>query len=71
MDITEDLKESRYYIDKDKDGLWIWYLLSAENRKVAVSATSYRNLDQCKADIEFVKMTKDVEVQVLDSTYKP
>jgi hypothetical protein len=66
MDTTEKLKDSHYYIDKDKDGLWIWYLLSGDNRKIATSANPYRNLDECKADIGFVKMTKGIEIQVLE-----
>jgi uncharacterized protein YegP (UPF0339 family) len=44
-----------FYIYKDRAGLWRWYLTAANNKKVADSAESYYNRQDCLHGIELVK----------------
>jgi uncharacterized protein YegP (UPF0339 family) len=44
-----------YYIYKDAQGLWRWYLQAANNRKLADSGESYYNKQDCLAGINLVK----------------
>jgi uncharacterized protein YegP (UPF0339 family) len=44
-----------FYIYKDRQGLWRWYLQAANNRKVADSAESYNNKQDCLHGIDLVK----------------
>lgn len=44
-----------YYIYKDSVGQWRWYLMAANNRKIADSAESYWNKNDCLAAIKLVK----------------
>jgi uncharacterized protein YegP (UPF0339 family) len=45
----------KYVTYKDNQGLWRWYLLSANGRKIADSAESYNNKADCIAGINLVK----------------
>ena len=44
-----------YCIYKDSAGEWRWYLLAANNRKIATSGEGYRNRADCEAAISLVK----------------
>ncbi len=44
-----------YWIYKDKDGLWRWYLKSANDEKIAECGEGYRDQIECKHAIDLVK----------------
>jgi uncharacterized protein YegP (UPF0339 family) len=44
-----------YYIYVDAQGYWRWYLLAANNRKIANSGEGYNNKADCIAAINLVK----------------
>ena len=44
-----------YYVYKDAQGLWRWFLQAANNRKIATSGESYHNKSDCLAAINLVK----------------
>ena len=48
-----------YWIYKDKDGLWRWYLKSANDEKIAKCGEGYRNKIDCKHAIDLVKSSAD------------
>lgn len=47
-----------YYICKDRQNLWRWYLQAANNRKSADSGESYCNKQDCLYAIGLVKGTQ-------------
>lgn len=44
-----------FYIYKDQIGHWRWYLVSANNRKIANSGEGYFNKQDCLSAINLVK----------------
>lgn len=44
-----------YYMYKDTQGYWRWYLQAANNRKIANSGEGYHNEVDCLAAINLVK----------------
>lgn len=44
-----------YYIYKDVQGYWRWYLQAANDRKIADSGESYYNKQDCLGAINLVK----------------
>ena len=44
-----------YYIYKDTNGHWRWYLNAANNRKIANSGEGYYNKSDALAAIQLVK----------------
>lgn len=44
-----------YYIYKDANGHWRWYLLAANNRKIANSGEGYWNKQDCLSAVNLVK----------------
>jgi uncharacterized protein YegP (UPF0339 family) len=44
-----------YYIYKDSQGLWRWYVAAANNKTIAVSSESYYNKQDCIHSIDLVK----------------
>ncbi len=44
-----------YWIYKDSLGKWRWYLMGANNRKIADSVASYFNKSDATADINLVR----------------
>jgi uncharacterized protein YegP (UPF0339 family) len=53
----EKLGESQmtYYMYKDVNGQWRWYLEAANNRKIANSGEGYHNESDCLAAIRLVQ----------------
>lgn len=47
-----------YYIYKDTNNQWRWYLLAANNRKIANSGEGYYNHADCVHAINLVKGTQ-------------
>lgn len=45
----------KYYIYKDVNGQWRWYLEAANNRKVANAGEGYHNREDCLHAIALVK----------------
>ena len=56
-----------YYIYKDVQGYWRWYLSAGNNRKIANSGEGYYNQQDCVAAINLVKASASTPVQVLVS----
>jgi len=46
---------STYYVYKDHQGYWRWYLAAANNRKIANSGEGYHNKQDCLSAINLVK----------------
>ena len=44
-----------YYIYKDANGHWRWFLLAGNNRKIANSGEGYWNKQDCLSAINLVK----------------
>lgn len=44
-----------YYMYKDVNGQWRWYLEAANNRKIANSGEGYHNESDCLAAIRLVQ----------------
>jgi uncharacterized protein YegP (UPF0339 family) len=61
----EDAKDAQCQIQRDDRGLWQWYLLTADGRNIARSGNGYRDLGQCKQDVEFVQASADIPVEVI------
>jgi len=51
-----------YYVYKDANGHWRWYLLAANNRKIANSGEGYWNKADCLSAIDLVKNSKSAPV---------
>ena len=45
----------KFYVYKDKQGYWRWYLNAANNRKIADSGEGYYNKQDCLSAIDLVK----------------
>lgn len=45
----------KFYIYKDNQGYWRWYLNAANNRKIADSGEGYNNKQDCLSAIDLVK----------------
>jgi uncharacterized protein YegP (UPF0339 family) len=54
-----------YYVYKDIAGEWRWYLLAANNRKLANSGEGYKNLADCRSAIDLVASSYGVPVHGL------
>jgi uncharacterized protein YegP (UPF0339 family) len=52
-----------YWIYKDAQNEWRWYLEAANNRKIANSGEGYKNESDCQAAILLVKGSKDAPVK--------
>ncbi|MEP6913094.1 MAG: DUF1508 domain-containing protein [bacterium] len=57
-----------YWIYKDKDGLWRWYLKSANDEKIAKCGEGYRNKIDCKHAIDLVKSSADASIRELNTS---
>ncbi|MDQ6653832.1 MAG: DUF1508 domain-containing protein [Acidobacteriota bacterium] len=57
-----------YWIYEDKDGLWSWYLKSANDEKIADSGEGYRNKVECKHGVDLVKGSADARVNELNTS---
>lgn len=44
-----------FYIYRDPEGYWRWYLLGAHHRRVAESGEGYFTVQECRDAIELVK----------------
>lgn len=44
-----------FYVYKDVQGLWRWYLKASNGEKIAVSSESYYNKSDCLHGIDLVK----------------
>lgn len=44
-----------YWMYKDNAGEWRWYLLAANNKKIADSGEGYKNKSDCEAAIKLVQ----------------
>jgi uncharacterized protein YegP (UPF0339 family) len=44
-----------YYIYKDNQGLWRWYVNASNGKTIAVSSESYYNKQDCLHGIELVQ----------------
>lgn len=53
----------RYVMYKDNAGQWRWFLMSANNKKLADSGESYWNKQDCRAAIDLVKGSSAAPVQ--------
>lgn len=51
-----------YYMYRDAQGLWRWFLQAANNRKIADSGESYHNKQDCLGAINLVKGTSQAPV---------
>jgi len=51
-----------YWIYKDVNGHWRWYLMTANNRKIANSGEGYYNKQDCLAAIGLVKGSSSAPV---------
>ena len=51
-----------FYIYKDNQGYWRWYLAAANNKTIAVSSESYYNKQDCLHSIDLVKSAHNAPV---------
>lgn len=56
-----------YWIYKDRDGLWRWYLKSANDEKIGKCGQGYRDQIECKHAIDLVKGSADAPINELTS----
>ncbi len=54
-----------YYIYKDAQGFWRWYLQSANGKKIANSGEGYTNKQDCEHAINLVKSSGTAPVYTL------
>ena len=52
----------RYVVYKDAQNYWRWYLLAANNRKIANSGEGYVNKQDCLSAINLVKQSASAQV---------
>ena len=52
-----------YHIYRDSTSQWRWYLLAANNRKIANSGESYHNKADCLAAIALVKASGNAPIK--------
>ena len=52
-----------YWIYKDAQKEWRWYLEAANSRNIADSGEGYKNESDCEAAIALVKSSKDAPVK--------
>ena len=57
-----------YYVYKDKNGHWRWYLEAANNRKIANSGEGYYNREDCLWAVKLVKGSNTAPVVDLTKT---
>jgi uncharacterized protein YegP (UPF0339 family) len=51
-----------YYMYRDVQGQWRWYLLAANNRKIAESGEGYHNKQDCRNAITLVSTSGNCPV---------
>jgi uncharacterized protein len=51
-----------YYIYKDNQGLWRWYVNASNGKTIAVSSESYYNRQDCLHGIELVQGSKGAPI---------
>lgn len=56
-----------YYVYKDAQGYWRWYLSAGNNRKIANAGEGYYNQQDCLQAINLVKGSASVPVRELVS----
>jgi len=54
-----------YYVYKDSLGQWRWYLLAANNRKIANSGEGYHNKQDCLHAIGLVATSGNCKVHTI------
>lgn len=54
-----------YYVYKDTLGQWRWYLLAANNRKIASSGEGYHNKQDCMHAISLVSTSGNCQVYTI------
>jgi uncharacterized protein len=54
-----------YYIYKDAQGYWRWYLKAANGLKIANGGEGYQNRKDCLSAIDLVKATAKTEIYQL------
>lgn len=54
-----------YYIYKDAQGYWRWYLVAGNNRKIANAGEGYFNKQDCLSAINLVKGSASAPVYEL------
>ncbi|MES2584749.1 MAG: DUF1508 domain-containing protein [Pseudomonadota bacterium] len=54
-----------YYVYKDQLGQWRWYLLAANNRKIANSGEGYQNKQDCLHAISLVSTSGNCQVHTI------
>ena len=54
-----------YYMYKDANGQWRWYLMAANNRKIANSGEGYYNEADCLAGIKLVQGSGSAPIKKL------
>ena len=52
-----------YYVYKDADGQWRWYLMAGNNRKIANSGEGYHNKQDCLDAIKLGKGSSNAPVK--------
>jgi uncharacterized protein YegP (UPF0339 family) len=52
-----------YYVYKDRAGQWRWFLMAANNRKLADSGEGYHNKSDCLSAIALVKGSSNAPVR--------
>lgn len=51
-----------FYIYRDQEGYWRWYLLGANHRRIAASSEGFFEKDECREAIALVKGSGDAPV---------
>lgn len=54
-----------YYIYKDTQGYWRWYLLAANEKKIANGGEGYHNKQDCLHAIALVKSSSGTQIYEL------
>jgi uncharacterized protein YegP (UPF0339 family) len=54
-----------YCIYVDRQGLWHWYLMTDDDKHIAMSSRSYLSEAECRQAIDLVKTSGNAPVQVV------
>ncbi len=56
----------KYFVYKDVQGYWRWYLEAANGKKIAASGEGYNNKQDCEHAISLIKQSYSTPVQYLN-----
>ena len=58
-----------FYIYRDKDGFWRWYLENHAEKRIAEGAEAHVTKEECLTDIALIQSSTEAKLVTLEGTY--